>query len=344
VLLLRVLLVCTLVFTAGCAAAPRKKDMLPPEITLEGLCGKYTLDCAWDGITQTVSMDYRGQKIQALVGSSVVLVGKKTLKLSVPLKRHRGAVVVPPDFEKLVFSAEAQVPVEGESFLGRRLGKVVVDAGHGGKDPGAIGYNGLKEKNVNLDIASRVARNLREAGVEVIQTRTHDTFISLAERTARASRPGVDLFVSIHSNATKNRRTAGIEIYYTEPLNSEDKRESQRLQNEKRLCGLLNMRRDSIDARGIVTDMLYTYKVEDGPRLAEAVSRGLAQELAQVSRGSKPARYYVLRNTLVPSVLVEVGFISNPKEAEQLKDGSYRQRIADAITKSLMRYVYAQGI
>jgi N-acetylmuramoyl-L-alanine amidase len=78
--------------------------------------------------------------------------------------------------------------------------------------------------------------------------------------------------------------------------------------------------------------------------LAEAISRGLADGLGQVSRGSKTARYYVLRNTLVPAVLVEVGFITNPQEATQLKEGAYRQKIADGITKSLMRYVYAQGI
>jgi N-acetylmuramoyl-L-alanine amidase len=343
--MVRILLVGFLIFTAGCATVPRSTVVVPVETTLEGLCSKYALDCSWDGVAQTVSMDYGGQRIQALVGSSLVMVGKNKLSLSAPIKRHRGAVVVPPDFEKLVFGpADQKTAAGGGSFLGRRLGKVVVDAGHGGKDPGAIGFGRLKEKDVNLDIASRVARNLKEAGVDVIQTRSDDDFIALAERTAAASRPGVDLFISIHSNATKSRRASGIEVYYVGPLNLEDKCEVQRLQNERKLCGLLNMRKDSSDLKGVVTDMLYTYKVADAPRLAEAVARGLSQAVGQVSRGSKAARYYVLRNTLVPAVLVEVGFISNPKEAAQLKEGAYRQKIADAITKSLMRYVYAQGI
>ena len=332
-----------LVFTAGCATVPRPTGVVPAEITLEGLCSKYTVDCSWDGVTQTVSMDYRGQRIQALVGSNLVLVGKDRLILSAPLKRHRGAVVVPADFEKVVFAPE-QPGAGGGSFLGRRLGKVVVDAGHGGKDPGAFGVGGLQEKDINLDIAARVARNLRDAGVDVLETRSNDDFISLAERTAMASRPGVDLFISIHSNATKSRRASGIEVYYIGPLNIEDKCEPQRLQNEKKLCSLLNMSKDGADLKGIVTDMLYTYKVADAPPLADAVSRGLAEALGQVSRGSKSARYYVLRNTLVPAILVEVGFISNPKEALQLKEGSYRQKIADGVTKSLMRYVYAQGL
>lgn len=342
--MVRIFLLGFLVFAAGCATVPPAVVVIPPEMTLEGLCSKYTLDCAWDGVAQTVTMDYRGQKVQALVGSRLVLVGKDKLTLSEPLKRRRGAVVVPPDFEKLVFGVKQAAIPAGGSQLGRRLGTVVVDAGHGGKDPGAVGFGGLKEKNVNLDIASRIARNLREAGVDVIQTRTDDDFISLAERTVRASRPGVDLFVSIHSNSTKSRSASGIEVYYVGALSFDDKCEPQRLQNEKKLCALLNMRKEAPEVRGIVTDMLYAHKVEDGARLADAVSRGLARGLGQVSRGSKPGRFYVLRNTLVPSVLVEVGFISNPKEASQLKEGAYRQKIADAITKSLMRYVYAQGI
>jgi N-acetylmuramoyl-L-alanine amidase len=333
-----------MIFTAGCATVPRKAGLIPGETTLEGLCGKYTLDCSWDGVTQTVSMDYRGQRIQVLVGSSLVLVGKNRLNVSASLKRRHGAIVVPPDFEKLVFLTDQKVPAAGGPSFGRKLGKVVVDAGHGGKDPGAIGFGRLKEKNINLDIASRLARNLREAGVDVIQTRTHDDFVSLADRTARASKPGVDLFISIHANATKSRHASGIEIYYVGPLNMEDKCEAQRLKNEKKLCGLLNMRKDSPDVKGIVTDMLYAHKIEDSSRLAETVSRELSRALQQVSRGSKSSRYYVLRNTLVPSILVEVGFISNPKEATQLKEGAYRQKIADAVTKSLMRYVYAQGL
>lgn len=342
--MLRIILVFLLMFTAGCASVPRRTGVVPAETTMEGLCRKYALDCAWDGVAQTISMDYRGQKIQALVGSRLVLVGKNKLNLSEPIRRSHGAVVVPADFEKLVFVQEQNIPASGVSFLGRRLGRIVVDAGHGGKDPGAIGVGGVKEKDINLDIASRLARNLRQAGVEVIQTRGKDHFIELSERTVMASKPGVDLFLSIHSNATKSRSACGIEVYYVGPLNMEDKCGSQRLQNERKLCSLLNMRKGSRNVKGIVTDMLYAYKVEDSPRLAEAISRGLSQALGQVSRGSKTARYYVLRNTLVPAILVEVGFISNSREAVQLKSGAYRQKIADAITKSLMRYVYAQGI
>jgi N-acetylmuramoyl-L-alanine amidase len=158
-----------------------------------------------------------------------------------------------------------------------------------------------------------------------------------------ASRPGVDLFISIHSNSTKSHRTKGIEVYYMGSLEFKDRLEDQRKENEKHFCAKLNMRHDVPELKTIVTDMLYNYKMSDAERLADTVSSGLARELGQGSRGSKTARYFVLRNTLVPAVLIEVGFISNPKEAMLLKDGAYRQRIADTVAKSVMRYVYASG-
>jgi N-acetylmuramoyl-L-alanine amidase len=340
--MLRFLTAGLIFFISGCATVPHTGGIVPPASTMEGLCAKYALDCSWDGVAQTVTLHYRGQKIQAMVGSRIVMVDKEKLTLSAALKRVQGAVVVPPDLERAVFSGgkPAAVPLRA----GRLLGKIVVDAGHGGKDPGAIGLGGVREKDIDLDIAMRVTRNFRAAGVDVIQTRSNDSFISLAERTSIASRPGVDLFLSIHANATNSRRACGIEVYYSGPLTLQDKLETQRLQNERRLCSALNMRRDSADVRGIVVDMLYANKLADGPELAEALTRELDKSLGKVSRGSKTARFFVLRNTLVPAVLVEVGFISNVKEAAQLKSGAYRQRVADAITKSVMRYLYASGI
>jgi N-acetylmuramoyl-L-alanine amidase len=287
-------------------------------------------------------MNHQGRKVQALMGSRILIVGKERFTLSAPLRKVQGAVIVPPDFERIVFgTAGAGVP--GTPVV-RRSGKIVIDAGHGGKDPGAIGYGGLKEKDVNMDIALRTAQSLRRAGFDVLETRSTDVFISLADRTAEASRPGVDLFISFHANATKSRRARGFEVYYTAPLNLQDRCDDQRQLNEKKICARFNMRRDAPDLRGIVMDMLYAFKIGEAPRLAEAVNRGLARGLGEDSRGSKTARFFVLRNTLVPAVLVEVGFISNPREAMQLKDPDHRQKIADAVTQGVMRYFHASGL
>jgi N-acetylmuramoyl-L-alanine amidase len=336
------LLILLLLFTAGCATVPRIQQGAGVPLTLEGLCSKYGVDCGWDGVSQTVSMDYQGQKVQALVGSSTVMIGDTKLVLSAPLKRQRGLIMVPPDFEKLVFAPPSGTHV-GISFVGRRLGKVIVDAGHGGKDPGAMGAGGMKEKDIDLDIARRVAKSFRNEGVEVILTRDSDEFITLSDRTELASIPTADIFISIHANATKSHRARGIEVYYMGSLTGLDKVEAQRLQNEKKLCRTLNMKQDVPELRRIVADMLYSYKMSDAAPLSEAVANGLYQDLRQGSRGSKTARFFVLRNTLIPAVLVEVGFISNPQEAMLLRDGAYRQKIADSIAKSVLRYVYATG-
>ncbi|MBF0331803.1 MAG: N-acetylmuramoyl-L-alanine amidase [Candidatus Omnitrophica bacterium] len=332
-----------LFFAAGCATTTRMPGGTAAPLSLEGLCGKYAVDCGWDGVSQTVTMDYQGQKVQALVGSSTVMVGNTRVVLSAPLKRQHGLVIVPADFERLVFAPVSPGSRDGVSFAGHRLGKVIVDAGHGGKDPGAIGFGGMKEKDIDFDIAARVVKAFKGEGVDAILTRGKDDFISLAERTERASTPGADIFISIHANATKSHRAYGYEVYYIGALNAKDRAEDQRLQNEKILCRTLNMKQGVPELRLIVADMLYAYKMSDAARLAETVSQGLSQELGQGSRGSKTARYFVLRNTLIPAVLVEVGFITNPKDAMQLKDGMYRQRIADSVTKSVLRYVYATG-
>ena len=331
---------------AGCASVPRTGPLKPPgEVSAQELCHKYNIECRWDSVTQTITMFYLDKKIQGLVGSDMVVTGNNRIALSAPLYRKHGAVMLPPDFERAVFGASS-APQEDyvKGAQSGRLRKVVVDAGHGGKDPGAIGVGGLKEKDIVLDIARRIKKDFEAAGVQVVMTRDTEDFVTLADRTEIASKPDVDLFVSIHANANKTRRANGIEVYYAGTLSKEDQSEDQRLANERKICSLYNMRSDIRDIKDIVTDMLYTYKRAFSPGLSDAVSRGLENELPRQSRGSKPERFFVLRNTLIPAVLVEVGFVTNPKEATLLKDNSFRQRMADSITKSVLRFVYASGI
>ncbi|MEI6438289.1 MAG: N-acetylmuramoyl-L-alanine amidase [Candidatus Omnitrophota bacterium] len=340
-----ILLFC-LFLVAGCASVPKPGLPRPMgDVSAQELCRKYNIECRWDSISQTITMFYLDKKVQGLVGSDMVLVGKDRIALSAPLYRKRGAVMLPPDFERAVFGPSSQ-PQEDyvRGIQSGRLKKVVVDAGHGGKDPGAIGVAGLKEKDVVLDIARRVKKSFEESGVTVVMTRDTEDFVTLADRTAIASQPDVDLFISIHANANKTRGANGIEAYYAGTLSRDDRTEDQRKANEKKICSLYNMRSDIPDLRDIVTDMLYSYKRSVSPGLSDAVARGLSQAVPRQSRGSKPERFFVLRNTLIPAVLVEVGFVTNPKEAALLKDSAFRQRLAESITKSVLRFVYASGI
>ncbi len=339
-----------MIFLAGCATIPKGAPPLPSQETLQELCTRYNIDCRWDGISQTVEMRYAGKKIRALIGSNIVLVDNNRLVLSDALRRRilrrqRGAIVLPADFEQVVIgsSGKPQDDYQKTAHVGR-IKKVMIDAGHGGKDPGAIGYRGVREKDVNLDIALRVAQDFEGAGVVAALTRSGDDYITLQERTERASQSGSDLFVSIHSNANKTRGASGVEVYYADPLGIEDKLSDQRRVNEKKLVAQLNMNRENPDVRKIIADMLYCYKLSLSPGLAESVARGLSLEISGKARGSKPQRYYVLRNTLIPAVLIEVGFITNPEESRLLQDKAYRQKIADAITKSVLRYANDSGM
>jgi N-acetylmuramoyl-L-alanine amidase len=331
---------------SGCATVPRPVPPLPSqERTLKDVCRQYNMDCRWDGMSQTVAMNYKGKKIQAMAGSNIVIVNGDRISLSGPIVRRRGVLIVPADFDRLVVgpSAKPQEDYIKGAYTGL-LKTIIVDAGHGGRDPGAIGYGGLEEKDIDLDIAKRVGKDFEAAGLKVVMTRDDDEFITLQERTALASKVGADLFVSIHSNAHKNRRSRGTEVYYSGALSDEDKSEDQRIENEKKLVAHLKMRKDIDDLKGIVVDMLYAHKLGLSPGLADAVSRTLSRDAGITARGSKPERFFVLRNTLIPAVLVEVGFITNPNEAGLLKNPEYRQRIADTVTKSILRYAYDSGL
>jgi N-acetylmuramoyl-L-alanine amidase len=333
-----------MLWLAGCAAGRLPSATVPAGlVSVQDLCRKYNAECRWDGVSQTISVAYAGKSIQALVGTDVVVIGTDRVTLSAPLASRQGVVMAPADFERKVFGAGLPQEDYVKGAQSRRLGTVVIDAGHGGKDSGALGISGMKEKDVVLDVARRVKKAFEASGVQVLMTRDSDVFVTLADRTAMASRPDVDLFVSIHANANRARGANGIEVYYMGTFSREDRTEDQRMRNEKKLGALFNMRGDSPDIKMIVMDMLYEFKRAFSSGLSEAIMRGFQREMPRRNRGSKPGRFFVLRNTLIPAVLVEVGFVTNPKEAALLKDGAYRQRLADSITKSTLGYIYASG-
>jgi N-acetylmuramoyl-L-alanine amidase len=336
----------SVLFIAGCATMPPPVPPQPSaERTLKDVCRQYNMDCRWDGMSQTVSMNYKGRKIQAMAGSNILVINGDRVAMSGPVITRRGSHIVPPDFERLVvgISAKPQEDYIKGAYTGL-LRTIIVDAGHGGHDPGAIGCGGVQEKDINLDIAKRVGKAFEAAGLKVVLTRDDDEFITLQDRTVIASKIGADLFVSIHSNAHKNRRSRGTEVYYAGALSDEDKSEAQRLENEKKMVAALKMDKKNDDLKGIIVDMLYTHKLGLSPGMADAVSRTLSREAGVTARGSKPERFYVLRNTLIPAVLVEVGFISNPNEAKLLKNPDYCQKLAETITKSILRYAYDSGL
>jgi N-acetylmuramoyl-L-alanine amidase len=228
--------------------------------------------------------------------------------------------------------------------------RIVIDAGHGGHDPGAIGPDGLYEKDVVLDIALRLRKILAaNPENEVFMTRAKDVFIPLEERTAIANRRNADLFVSIHANASPRRQTRGIETYL---LNWTDDEEANRVAARENQISLkqmkaMNRKMDIVDV--IKGDLLRENKRDESVKLANYIQRCMVSDLGDDQRrehdlGVKQALFYVLFGARMPSVLVEVSFISNPEEEHLLSQDSYRAKIAKAIAEGLDTYISSAPI
>jgi N-acetylmuramoyl-L-alanine amidase len=222
--------------------------------------------------------------------------------------------------------------------------RIVIDAGHGGHDPGAVGPNKLYEKDVVLDIATKLKKILAADPVnEVYLTREKDVFIPLEERTAIANRKNADLFVSIHANASPRKQAKGVETYL---LNWTDDEEANRVAARENMISLkkmkeMNRQMDTVGA--ILSGLMRENKRDESIKLANYIQRsmisGLDDNYGQVpDLGVKQALFYVLFGAKMPSILVEVSFISNPEEEKLLSQDEYRMNIAKAIAEGLHTY------
>ena len=222
--------------------------------------------------------------------------------------------------------------------LGLKIGRIVVDAGHGGHDTGTIGPSGLLEKDLTLDVALRLGKMLESRmGAEVVYTRDDDTFIPLETRTAVANQQQADLFISIHANSSSDVSARGVETYYLNFTSSADALEVAARENavsEKSIHEL----------QDLVKKIALKEKIEESREFASDVQKllhtGLAAKAPAIrDRGVKKAPFIVLIGANMPSVLAEISFLSNPTDERRLQTPDYRQKIADSLYKGIARYV-----
>ena len=221
--------------------------------------------------------------------------------------------------------------------LGLKVRKVVVDAGHGGKDTGAIGPHGVREKDMTLAIARKVATRLKALGFQVVMTRNKDVFVPLDDRTRIANEAHADLFVSVHCNAARRRKLEGVETW---TLNVSSDRYAARL------AAFENAEADRTvsDLRLILADLATKANAGDARDLAQSVQSSLVRTLRNRvgkvrDHGVKQALFYVLLGTHMPSILVETGFISNPSEEARLKSSRFQEGTAEAIARGVKDFV-----
>ncbi|HUQ18045.1 MAG TPA: N-acetylmuramoyl-L-alanine amidase [Gemmatimonadaceae bacterium] len=225
---------------------------------------------------------------------------------------------------------------------------VVVDAGHGGPDNGMSGPIGggprLVEKYITLSVAKLVAQELRSSGVDVLMTRTTDTLIALSDRGRIANKNKGDVFVSIHVNATGSRgasaaRERGFETYFLAEAKSEDALRVEKMENEavRFETGAYAPKGDPLSF--IINDMAQNEHLRESNDLAETIQQGLRTFHPGPSRGVQQANFAVLRGSYMPAVLVEIGFGTNPAEAEYLSDYSNQREIARSVARSVLDYI-----
>lgn len=248
------------------------------------------------------------------------------------------------DPNKLVIDIFARRSIE-KVVLSKKV--IVLDPGHGGHDPGAIGKNGLKEKDVALDIALKVKQLLAsESDLEIVLTRKTDAFIPLPERTAIAMKKDADLFVSIHANASPKRGTRGIETYL---LNWTNQEEAIRVAARENYISVITMKdrmekfRKNNELDIIKSDLRRQHNNEESVALANYVQHALCADVSKVHKkmvnlGVKGALFFVLFGIEMPSILVEVSFISNPEEEKLLATESYRAMLASSIAWGIKAY------
>ena len=238
--------------------------------------------------------------------------------------------------------AKENTKKEGYINLARQFGlgikRIVIDPGHGGEDPGAVGPSGLKEKDVVLTLAKLLAQKLKtRLGIEVILTREDDRFIPLIQRPAIANSKKADLFISLHTNASPDSKGCGIETYY---LNFTTDPEAMRV------AALENAASDRSlsDLQDLIKAILANTKLSESRMLAEKVQKELAKIVRRyypdtMDRGVKYAPFLVLVGTRMPAILVETGFISNPNEEKRLRDQQYLDLVAEGIAKGIEVYI-----
>jgi N-acetylmuramoyl-L-alanine amidase len=299
-----------------------------------------------------VVIDVRGEKFakelpKSMSSTSTVKIPQKQTEIEPPT----GNIVVLRDNKKLAITQKplSSEPVKVETLpevkplsLAQQLGlgvkKIVLDPGHGGKDPGAMAF-GLKEKDIVLDIAKRLAPALKkELNCEVVLTRKDDTFISLEERTAIANTNNADLFLSLHINAHQSAKVRGIETYY---LNLTTNAEAMRVAARENATSTHQMS----ELQDILSDIMKNSKIDESSRLAQQVHNSILAEVDKrgfgdiKNLGVKQAPFYVLIGAQMPAILIELAFISNEKDVENLKNATFIEMLTREISEGIRAYI-----
>lgn len=319
-----------LIFLAACATVPVSSSYRNPTLgftDINEFCRKYSLQYDFDTVDDIVRIFSEKEEIRLLLNTPTVYLNGAIYNIDSAPYYSLGKIIIPRSLEDLIYSKEPLTVKP--AFVSKTI---VLDAGHGGKDPGAISRNKLREKNINLAVVKYLKENLESRGFKVILTRSHDTFLTLEERVRVAKKYNADLFLSIHSNSNPSAALSGAEIYYLSPA---------RLDSQNRAVLLAKQgdfgykKKLSSEVKTILWDMMLTKNYALSIDVANSLYSTF-KNLGFTVRPIKQAPYYVLRFAYTPSVLVELGYLSNRYEEKTLRKQYYQKQLAEAIALGIV--------
>ncbi|MFH1238516.1 MAG: N-acetylmuramoyl-L-alanine amidase, partial [bacterium] len=276
-----------------------------------------------------IVIDVTGGEVKPAVGitSGSDVTAKKPGSSPPPAEQAKEPPVQKPETSA---NPVVQKTAANKSILSEvKIKTIVIDAGHGGKDPGAIGRRGVKEKDVVLDVAKRLARMLEDVpDIKVILTRKSDYFLPLDERTSIANANRADLFISIHANASLSRKLAGFEAYFLSERASD--KEAEAVANIENSVINLESDRPKDNLSVILWSMTLNEFMNESSEVCSVISKEVPGNVGIECRGVKQAGFYVLRNAKMPAVLVEIGFLTNLREEIKMKSRTFREKTAKA--------------
>ena len=297
-----------------------------------------------------VTFTLSGESIIVYTNTHFVSSKGRTTNLSYPVIYKNNDFYLPETFfsrslitylpDKFAWNPENKI-LTTEKPLDNRIRTIVVDPGHGGRDPGAVGKKTF-EKHLTLEVAKKLKAALENEfdDIKVLLTRSTDTFVSLHDRTAFANGNNADLFISLHVNAIRNRTARGTEVYFLAPATTTEARDVAAFENSvvEAFEGGLEAVKAYDDLQFILADLLQSEQLEESSDLAIRLQTELINKTKANDRGVKQADFFVLRGAAMPSVLLELGFISNEEEERKMMDAKYQNEQVAAIVNGIKSF------
>ncbi|PKL36173.1 MAG: hypothetical protein CVV44_18315 [Spirochaetae bacterium HGW-Spirochaetae-1] len=339
-------------------------------VSLYDLTGRLGAEHSYDIYLGRGTLYYRNHVAVYTTGYSCMLIDGRLQKDTIPVLRRDGDVLLPLSLAQSTidsFLEDREAIVRGNTLILQelrgsaikrdsdkipekrdRITFIIIDPGHGGKDPGAIGRGGIKEKHITLSISRYLAASLKKRlkGISIHLSRNNDRFIELSQRADignnKLKKNTNGIFISVHVNASLSTRISGFETYFlSQNPTNEEARNTAALENNVIVLEDEALRKKKYgDIEYIEARMITTQIQKESSMLAASVQKGLDGKIKLFkSRGVRKADFYVLRGSLMPAVLVEVGFITNTREAQYLLKNDYQQDIAQGIALGVVQFI-----